>query len=237
MPPPDPKNRIIIPPPQKQTPPAEKTTSTQGETGGTATGGAPRLTWTGNSPVVASPPAPTPPKTGSSEKEGSTQPPPVPSTPVDRRVIFSVKGTNTTQQTHHFSQIKLTYTGNTKAVQTMFKAVKFILSGGTSTDNQSAVELKVETSAEVTKLNNPQLQPKKLSDHMSDCVVILTPGTGNIISVPPGQFITVTAKSVSGSKSTKNYFVDVAESWVNSEGEITPGALEGFRARVPFQLV
>jgi hypothetical protein len=242
MPPPDPKNRIIIPPPNHQTPAAGATDPVKGQTGGSATGGAPRLTWTGNSPVVASPPAPPPPKKESSEKDGATSSgsapaPPAPSPTVDRRVVFSVKGTNTTEQTHYFSQIKLNYTGNSKALQTLLKAVKFVLGGGNSTADQNVVEFKVESSAGATQLNNPQLKPKVYSPHMIDCAVVLTPGTGNVISVPPGGVITVTAKSVSGSKGSKNYYVDVEESWVNSQGEVTPGALEGFRARVPFQLV
>jgi len=156
---------------------------------------------------------------------------------VDRRVVFSVKGTNTTEQTHYFSQIKLNHTGNSKALQTLLKAVKFVLGGGNSTADQNVVEFKVETSAGATQLNNPQLKPKVYSPHMIDCAVVLTPGTGNVISVPPGGVITVAAKSVSGSKGSKNYYVDVEESWVNSQGEVTPEALEGFRARVPFQLV
>ncbi len=251
MPPPDPNNRIIIPPPTVQTPHPVPATDTPagGSAGGTSIGGAPRLEWTGNSPIVASPPAPAPPagpaKPGASEKDdasttsGSTSAPPLPAPapPVDRRVVFSVKGTNTSQQNRYFSQIKLTYSGNTKASQVLFRAIKFVLSGGQASVDQNAVEVKVETSSGVTRLNNPQLKPMTLSPHASDCSVTLTPADGSVISVPPGGVITVTAKSVSGAKGAKNYFVDVAESWCNAEGELTPGAIEGFRARVPFKLV
>ncbi|KAI1293913.1 hypothetical protein F5Y03DRAFT_373909 [Xylaria venustula] len=245
MPPPDPNNRIVIPPPLTQTPLAVTTTPTGGKTTGSPFGGATRLTWTGNSPVVASPPLSTGLEDdGKSEKNlndtstpGSSNTPTTPSPPVDRRVVFSIKGTNTTPLTQHFSQIKLNYSGNSKATLTLLRAVKFVLSGGRVADNQSVVELSIETSPDVTKLNNPQLQHVPLSSHMSDCVVTLTAGVGNVIAVPPGGFITVTAKSVSGSKGPKNYFVDVMESWCNAEGEVTPGAIDGFRARVPFKLV
>lgn len=242
MPPPDPNNRIIIPPPHKQTPPPLDPAKDPagGSAGGDSTGGAPRLAWTGNSPVVASPEEPK--KATSTGKDDAsvtttttTDTPPAPTVDtVDRRVVFSIKGTNTTQQPQHFSQLRLNYSGNARRKDTLFRAIKFML-GGSDTD-QDAVQFNVVTSGGVTKLNNPQLQPMKLSLHSATCTVILTPADGSVIAVPPGGCITVTAKGVSGTKGSTNYYVDVAESWCNAAGELTPGTIAGFRARVPFML-
>jgi hypothetical protein len=171
-------------------------------------------------------------ESGTTAEDTTEDTPPAP--PVDRRVVFSIKGTNSTQKPQYFSQLKLNYSGNAKRKDTLLRAIKFIL-GGSGTD-QDTVAFNVTTSDGVTKLNNPQLQPMKLSTHSATCTVILTPAEGNVIEVPVGGSITVTAKGVSGSKGSTNYYIDVNESWCNAAGELTPGAISGFRARVPFLL-
>ncbi|KAK0707165.1 hypothetical protein B0T21DRAFT_377299 [Apiosordaria backusii] len=263
MPPPDPNNPIIIPAHKTELPPPKHVDPSRGETSGTSNGGAPRLEWVGNSPVQASPPKPTPPAppapggtgsgqpatgsgqpaTGSGQPAtGSgqpatgagqpSQPTPDPPAPVDRRIVISMAGRNTTNVTQYFSKLTLNLQGNAKILDTLLAAAKFVLGRSSSQDE---VEITTETSSNVTELSSG-LATRAISPHMTVCDVVLTPKSGKIIAVPPGGSITVFAKGVSGAKSSKYYKVIVTEGWCNAQGERTPGALDQFKAQVPFQL-
>ncbi|KAK3360759.1 hypothetical protein B0T25DRAFT_602581 [Lasiosphaeria hispida] len=238
MPPPDPNNPIIIPPSKTELPPPKNVDPTHGENNGSNSGGAPRLTWGGNSPVQASPPKPTPPPPPAPEGTGSDQPapdPPAPETPpppADRRVTLSITGRNTSNVTQYFNKLSLNLTGNAKLLDTLLAAAKFVLG---VTSNQDEVEITVQHSTDVTELNSG-LATRALSPHMTICDVVLTPKSGNVIAVPPGGSISVFAKGVSGAKSSKYYKVVVTEGWVNAQGERTPGAVDSFKAQVAFQL-
>lgn len=231
MPPPDPNNPIIIPAAKTELPKHKNVDPATGESSGGSKGGSPRLTWGGNSPVQASPRPPPPPGgSGTGGQSGNTpdQPPPA----VDRRVVISVTGKNTVDMPQYFSKISLNLQGNKKILETLLAAAKFVIG---KSDSQDTVEITSETSDGVTPLDT-NLETKILSPHMTTCNVVLTPKEGNVIVVPPGGSITVFAKGVSGAKSSKMYAVTVTEDWVNAQGERTPGAVEKFKAQVPFEL-
>ncbi|KAK4455334.1 hypothetical protein QBC34DRAFT_460221 [Podospora aff. communis PSN243] len=253
MPEPDPKNRVVLPPPHTELPPPTHVDPSKGESTGTSVGGSPRLTWLSNSPVIASPPPPPPPPppappappadgkpatTGSSSSSSGQPTPttgtptPTPTPPVDRRVTISITGTNTTTVPQYFSKISLNLSGNAKLADTLLRAAKFVLGMSSSQDE---VAISVQASPDVTELSTA-LGLKARSAHMTACDVVLTPKNGVMIAVPPGGKITVLAKGVSGSKSARNYAVNVTEGWVNAQGVQTPGAVAEFKAQVAFQL-
>lgn len=242
MPPPDPNNPIIIPAPKTELPPPKDVEPGEGESSGTSDGGAPRLKWEGNSPVQASPPKPTPPAPPPQEGTGTDQPAPgpgehaeapsEPSPPVDRRVVISITGRNTSNVPQYFSKLSLNLQGNKKLLSTLLAAAKFVLG---QSDSQEEVEVTMQASSGVAEMSL-SLDSRVLSPHMTVCDVVLTPKTGKAITVPPGGTITVSAKGVSGAKSSKYYKVIVTESWINAQGVRTPGAVDQFKAEVAFQL-